>query len=106
MICGDAHLNNFGFFASPERQLLFGLNDFDETRVGNWESDLKRLMVSAQLIGEINGYNPDNLYKILQNTAKAYEDGINDAAGQKLLDRFTPHTASMISLIQPVMISN
>lgn len=88
MICGDAHLNNFGFFASPERQLLFGLNDFDETRVGNWESDLKRLMVSAQLIGEINGYNPDNLYKILKNTAKAYEDGINDAAGQKLLDRF------------------
>lgn len=88
MTCGDAHLNNFGFFASPERQLLFGLNDFDEARVGNWESDLKRLMVSAQLIGEINGYDSDNLYKILKNTAVAYEDGIKDAAEQKLLDRF------------------
>ena len=68
MICGDAHLNNFGFFASPERQLLFGLNDFDETRVGSWENDLKRLMVSAKLISEINGYDAEDTRKILEKT--------------------------------------
>ena len=42
-LCGDAHLSNFGFFASPERQLLFGLNDFDETLPGPFEYDLKRM---------------------------------------------------------------
>lgn len=88
MICGDAHLNNFGFFASPERQLLFGLNDFDETKIGNWESDLKRLMVSVKLIGEINGYKESSLYNILQKTAHSYAVGIKDATEHKLLDRF------------------
>lgn len=88
MICGDAHLNNFGFFASPERQLLFGLNDFDETRVGNWESDLKRLMVSTKLLGEINGYKDDHVHDILKKTAESYAAGIEDAEHLKLLDRF------------------
>ncbi|WP_304599055.1 DUF2252 family protein [Lactobacillus intestinalis] len=87
MICGDAHLNNFGFFASPERQLLFGLNDFDETRVGSWENDLKRLMVSAKLISEINGYDAEDTRKILEKTAKSYEDGIEYANNLNLLDR-------------------
>lgn len=87
MICGDAHLNNFGFFASPERQLLFGLNDFDETRVDNWESDLKRLMVSAELIGELNGYDEEENHKILEKTADSYEKGIEYANGLELLDR-------------------
>lgn len=41
IISGDAHVNNYGFYASPERKLLFGLNDFDEARIGNWEDDLK-----------------------------------------------------------------
>lgn len=88
MTCGDAHLNNFGFFASPERQLLFGLNDFDEARIGNWEADLKRLMVSVQLTGELNGYDQDVLDKILDKTAHAYENGINYSRDLKLLDRF------------------
>lgn len=88
MICGDAHLNNFGFFASPERQLLFGLNDFDETRVGNWENDLKRLMVSAKLIGEINDYNEDDNKKILKKTAKSYHAGIGYANSLELMQRF------------------
>lgn len=87
MICGDAHLNNFGFFASPERQLLFGLNDFDEARVDNWESDLKRLMVSAELIGEINGYDEEENHKILEKTADSYVKGIKYANSLELLDR-------------------
>lgn len=88
MTCGDAHLNNFGFFASPERQLLFGLNDFDEARIGNWESDLRRLMVSVQLTGEINGYDQASNEKILEKTANAYKNGINYSKDLKLLDRF------------------
>lgn len=88
MICGDAHLNNFGFFASPERQLLFGLNDFDETRIGNWESDLKRLMVSIQLSGEINGYSQKEIDAVLIRSAKKYEKGIKYSSDLKILDRY------------------
>lgn len=88
MTCGDAHLNNFGFFASPERQLMFGLNDFDEARVGHWENDLKRLMVSSQLTGEINGYSQETNKKILEKTAKSYEEGIKYANELKIMERF------------------
>lgn len=88
MICGDAHLNNFGFFGSPERQILFGVNDFDETGVGNWENDLKRLMVSAQLAGEINGYDQKDIDKALIATAKNYKTGVKYGNSLKLIDRF------------------
>ena len=54
-LCGDAHLSNFGVFASPERQLLFDLNDFDETLPGPWEWDLKRLAASVVIAARANG---------------------------------------------------
>lgn len=54
-LCGDAHLSNFGVFASPERQLLFDLNDFDETLPGPWEWDLKRLVTSFTIAARSNG---------------------------------------------------
>src|SRR6266566_7181820 len=55
-ICGDAHLSNFGFFATPERNLAFDINDFDETLPGPWEWDLKRLAASIAVAGRQNGY--------------------------------------------------
>ena len=55
-LCGDAHLSNFGMFASPERRLVFGLNDFDETLPGPWEWDVKRLAASVEVAGRENGY--------------------------------------------------
>lgn len=79
VICGDAHVNNFGFYASPERKLLFGLNDFDEARIGNWESDLKRLLVSIELAGEENGFDKDDLHKLLELTTKTYRHAIKNA---------------------------
>lgn len=79
VICGDAHVNNFGFYASPERKLLFGLNDFDEARIGNWESDVKRLLVSIELAGEENGFKKSDLYKLLQLTTKTYRHAIKSA---------------------------
>lgn len=48
-MCGDAHLSNFGLFASPERNLVFDINDFDETLPGRWEWDVKRLATSLAL---------------------------------------------------------
>jgi uncharacterized protein (DUF2252 family) len=56
-ICGDAHLSNFGFYATPERNLAFDVNDFDETLPGPWEWDLKRLAASIVVAGRQNGYN-------------------------------------------------
>ena len=57
-LCGDAHLSNFGVFASPDRRLVFDLNDFDETLPGPWEWDVKRLAVSFEVAGRENGYSP------------------------------------------------
>ena len=56
--CGDAHLSNFGLFASPERNLLFDINDFDETLPGPWEWDLKRLVTSLVVAGRELGFDP------------------------------------------------
>ena len=57
-LCGDAHLSNFGVFASPERQLMFDINDFDETLPGPWEWDVKRLAASFEIAGRDRGFSP------------------------------------------------
>ena len=57
-LCGDAHLSNFGVFASPERQLMFDINDFDETLPGPWEWDVKRLAASFEVAGRDRGFTP------------------------------------------------
>ncbi|HVP20893.1 MAG TPA: DUF2252 domain-containing protein [Anaerolineaceae bacterium] len=57
--CGDAHLSNFGIYATPERKLVFDLNDFDETLPGPWEWDVKRLAASVILVGRQNGFTPE-----------------------------------------------
>lgn len=88
VISGDAHVNNFGFYASPERQLLFGLNDFDESRIGNWESDLKRLLVSAELAGEENGFAKDQLKGLLKLATKTYRHAIKRANRMSLSEVF------------------
>src|SRR6478736_10291553 len=56
--CGDAHLSNFGVFASPERQVMFDINDFDETLPGPWEWDVKRLAASFEIAGRDRGFSP------------------------------------------------
>ena len=58
-MCGDAHLNNFGIFATPERNQVFDLNDFDETLPGPWEWDVKRLAASIVIAGRNNGFSRD-----------------------------------------------
>ena len=56
-LCGDAHLSNFGGFASPERSMLFDVNDFDETAPGPFEWDIKRLAASLEIAGRSRGFD-------------------------------------------------
>src|SRR3954451_25326727 len=71
-ICGDAHLANFGAFASPERHLVFDINDFDETLPGPWEWDVKRLATSIEIAGRANGYPPKARRDSVLATVAAY----------------------------------
>jgi len=71
-LCGDAHLANFGLFATPERRLVFDINDFDEVYPGPWEWDLKRLAVSAVIAGRHNGFDESECHGLAATVAKSY----------------------------------
>src|SRR5215203_6117325 len=71
-LCGDAHLLNFGAYASPERALLFDLNDFDETLPGPWEWDVKRLATSFVVAGRANGFDAADCREAAQASAASY----------------------------------
>ena len=85
-LCGDAHLSNFGGFASPERQLLFDLNDFDETLPGPWEWDVKRLAASVAIAGRENDFVQKRRESVIRQAVREYRDAIRDFAGRKTLD--------------------
>ncbi len=79
--CGDAHLSNFGVFASPERRLVFDINDFDETLPGPWEWDVKRLAVSLLIAARDNGYRVADQDRIVLSAIAAYRTALRDFAG-------------------------
>jgi hypothetical protein len=83
--CGDAHLSNFGLYASPERALVFDLNDFDETLPGPWEWDVKRLAASLEVAGRDNGYRPGRRRKIVTAAVRRYREAMRCFAGQTTL---------------------
>ncbi|HEX8133646.1 MAG TPA: DUF2252 domain-containing protein [Actinomycetes bacterium] len=87
VICGDAHLSNFGFYASPERDLVFDLNDFDEAHPGPWEWDLRRLTASVWVAGRQNGLAEGTCEDAAQWCAAAYRRQLRKLAGQPLLVR-------------------
>jgi len=89
-ICGDAHIGNFGFYASPERRLLFDLNDFDEAGINPWEWDLKRLLVSVLLAGQANDFKDKKLKQLLPMVAASYRKSIKQMFEQTTLNRFYP----------------
>lgn len=84
--CGDAHLSNFGVFASPERRLMFDINDFDETLPGPWEWDVKRLAVSMLIAARDNSYRAKDQERIVLDTVGRYRTAMADFAGMKNLD--------------------
>jgi uncharacterized protein (DUF2252 family) len=81
-LCGDAHLSNFGVFASPERRLIFDLNDFDETLPGPWEWDVKRLAASMVVAGRDNGYSRKQRDVIVRDTAGQYRKAMREFAAE------------------------
>jgi uncharacterized protein (DUF2252 family) len=74
--CGDAHLSNFGVFGSPERELLFDINDFDETLPGPWEWDVKRLAASITVAGRVNGFTKKERKRIVVRAANSYREAM------------------------------
>ncbi|MCP3954170.1 MAG: DUF2252 domain-containing protein [Desulfobacterales bacterium] len=85
-ICGDAHLSNFGSYASPERRLVFDLNDFDETLPGPWEWDVKRLAASFILAGRHNGLDKKETRKITQLAVRDYREAMAKLGGMRVTD--------------------
>jgi hypothetical protein len=89
--CGDAHLSNFGVFASPERRLVFDINDFDETLPGPWEWDVKRLAVSMLIAARDNGFPVKDQEQIVLDTVEAYRTTMAGFAAIKNLDVWYAH---------------
>jgi len=85
-LCGDAHLANFGAFASPERQLLFDLVDFDETLPGPWEWDVKRLAASVAVAGRENGFTAAQREAAVRRLVGAYREAMSQFAAMDALD--------------------
>jgi uncharacterized protein (DUF2252 family) len=85
-LCGDAHLSNFGAFASPERRLVFDLNDFDETLPGPWEWDLKRLVASFSLAGRDRGCSDSERRSIVLAAAREYRETMRRLAQMSNLE--------------------
>ena len=85
-LCGDAHLSNFGVYGSPERSLVFDLNDFDETLPGPWEWDVKRLAASFSIAARDNGYGSDDELDLPRRAAQAYRTAMHRFADMSYLD--------------------
>src|SRR6201994_2562109 len=90
-LCGDAHLSNFGAFASPERRLVFDVNDFDETLPGPFEWDVKRLAASLAVAGRDNGFPAKARRKIVLAAAEGYRTAMRGFADQPFLDVWYAH---------------
>lgn len=85
-LCGDAHLSNFGVFASPERTLLFDLNDFDETLPGPFEYDVKRMAASFTIAGRSNGFAKADTRDATLVSVRAYREAMAEFAEMSTMD--------------------
>ena len=90
-LCGDAHLSNFGIFGSPERHMIFSVNDFDETLPGPWEWDVKRLVASLAVAGRDRGFITAVRRKILLACAREYRTAMTKFAGMSNLAVWYAH---------------
>jgi uncharacterized protein (DUF2252 family) len=84
-LCGDAHLSNFGLFGTPERQMIFDINDFDETLPGPWEWDVKRLAASFEVMGRDRGFHPADRRAVVMAGVAEYRNRMRQAAGMATL---------------------
>src|SRR5580704_12292593 len=86
-----ADLSNFGLFGSPERRMLFDINDFDETLPGPWEWDVKRLAASFEVMGRDRGFDPADRRAVVMAGVREYRDRMRRAAGMSTLDAWYDH---------------
>ncbi len=90
-VCGDAHLSNFGAYASPERRLVFDINDFDETLPGPFEWDVKRLAASLVVAGRDNGFTEKQSRKATLAAVESYRTAMRGFASQTILAVWYAH---------------
>jgi uncharacterized protein (DUF2252 family) len=90
-ICGDAHLSNFGIFGSPERHLVFDVNDFDETAPGPWEWDVKRLATSLEVAGRDDDFSSEEREGIVRGAVRSYRTSMREFARMSMLDVWYAH---------------
>jgi uncharacterized protein (DUF2252 family) len=90
-LCGDAHLSNFGLFGTPERRMIFDINDFDETLPGPWEWDVKRLAASFEIMGRDRGFSPADRRAVVMAGVAEYRDRMRQAAGMGALAAWYDH---------------
>jgi uncharacterized protein (DUF2252 family) len=93
ILCGDAHLSNFGIFATPERRMVFDINDFDEAFPGPWEWDLKRLAASAVVAGRGNGFSEKKCRRLAVDTTKVYAEAMGRFSQAHVLDVWYYHVS-------------
>ena len=101
-LCGDAHLVNFGLFGTPERDLVFDVNDFDETLPGPWEWDVKRLAASVAVAARQNGFTLEQQHQAAQDTVREYREAMLNIAELATLDLWYLHlsSAQLIDIIR------
>jgi uncharacterized protein (DUF2252 family) len=85
-LCGDAHLSNFGGFAAPDRELVFDINDFDETARGPWEWDVKRLAASVAVAGRELGLTPAARHRVVEAAVRSYREAMRQFATMRNLE--------------------
>ena len=90
-LCGDAHMSNFGLFGTPERRMIFDVNDFDETYPGPWEWDVKRLAASFEVGGRDRGFRTRERRAIVMECARAYRRQMRRTAGMGTLGAWYDH---------------
>ena len=90
-LCGDAHLSNFGGFASPERDLILDVNDFDETLPGPWDWDVKRLVASVEIAGRERGFDAKVLHRLVRGVAEEYHASMHEFAALSNLQMWYLH---------------
>ena len=104
-LCGDAHLSNFGLYASPERVLVFDMNDFDETLPGPWEWDVKRLAASFEVMGRHRQFSDVERQALTRATVSGYRKRMRKAAGSPVLTAWYDHLKAdqVVELFRPAL---
>lgn len=103
VIDGDAHAANFGLYGTPQRDVVFDLNDFDETTIGPWEWDIKRLAVSIDVIGRDNGTERAERGAAVARMVQAYRTNMAALAERPVLDVWHLHSYADLDRIEPLI---